>query len=248
MDATRRVHGYQGGRREFLRVIGGVGAGLAVPATALATVSRARPVTGPAAERQADEDVTPPEDLMREHGVLKRILLVYGEAIRRIDAKSDLPPDSVRRSAEIIRSFIEDYHEKLEEDFVFPRFEKAGRLVDLTKALRAQHAAGRRLTDRTLSLATPQGLKDAASARELRGALDQFIRMYSPHEAREDTVLFPAFRSVVSKSEFAALGDQFESKEQELFGQDGFEHVVERVAAIEKLVGIDDLSKFTPRV
>src|SRR5207302_4790012 len=41
-----------------------------------------------------------------------------------------------------------DYHEKLEEDYLFPRFEKAHKLVDLTTVLRAQHQAGRRLTDR----------------------------------------------------------------------------------------------------
>ena len=51
---------------------------------------------------------------MREHGVLKRVLLVYEEAIRRIDAKQDVPPEAVR-NGDIIRTFIEDYHEKLEE-------------------------------------------------------------------------------------------------------------------------------------
>jgi hemerythrin-like domain-containing protein len=72
---------------------------------------------------------------MREHGVLKRVLLVYEEAIRRIDARQDLQPDTVRNSASIIRTFIEDYHEKLEEDYLFPRFEKARRLTDLTTVL-----------------------------------------------------------------------------------------------------------------
>jgi hypothetical protein len=82
-----------------------------------------------------EEEVSPPEDLMREHGVLKRVLLVYEEAIRRIDARQDLQPDTVRNSASIIRTFIEDYHEKLEEDYLFPRFEKARRLTDLTTVL-----------------------------------------------------------------------------------------------------------------
>ena len=98
-------------------------------------------------EKEDEDDVSPPEDLMREHGILKRVLLVYDEAIRRIDAKQELSPDAVRDAATIIRTFIEDYHEKLEEDYLFPRFEKAGRLTDLTMVLRAQHQAGRRLTE-----------------------------------------------------------------------------------------------------
>ena len=184
---------------------------------------------------------------MREHGVLKRVLLVYEEVIRRIDGKLEVPPDAVQRGADIIRSFIEDYHEKLEEDHVFPRFEKAGRLTDLTRVLRVQHQAGRRLTDQITQLATLEKLKDPRSAAMLRHALSQFIRMYSPHEAREDTVLFPALRDIVSKQEFGALGEEFEKKEHALFGEDGFEKMVERVAAIEKTLGIYELDTFTPR-
>jgi hypothetical protein len=36
--------------------------------------------------------------------------------------------------------------------------------------------------------------------------------MYRPHEAREDTVLFPALREIVSEQEFGALGEDFEKK------------------------------------
>jgi hemerythrin-like domain-containing protein len=75
----------------------------------------------------------------------------------------------------------------------------------------------------------------------------QFIRMYHPHEAREDTVLFPALRQIVSKQEFAALGEDFEKKEHQRFGEEGFEKMVDRVAGIEKTLGIYDLAQFTPK-
>ena len=192
--------------------------------------------------------MAPPEDLMREHGVLKRVLLIYEEGIRRVDAKQQLPPDPIKHSAQIIRSFIEDYHEKLEEDYLFPRFEKAKKLVDLTTVLRAQHQAGRTLTDQIIHLAPAASLKDASSASKLRDAMRQFIRMYAPHEAREDTVLFPALRTVVSKNAFDALGEDFEKKEHQLFGEDGFETIVDRVASIERALGIYDLAQFTPHV
>jgi hemerythrin-like domain-containing protein len=230
-------------RREWLTRTGGACAG-AIPLVVLPGQRGA----GPAPKEDADEEVAPPEDLMREHGVLKRILLIYDEGIRRIDAKASLPPDAIKNSAEIIRSFIEDYHEKLEEDYLFPRFEQAGTLADLTKVLRQQHQAGRTLTGQIIQLATVASLKNAASASTLREAMRQFVRMYAPHEAREDTVLFPALRTVVSGSEFDALGEEFEDKEHELFGDDGFEKMVDRVAGIEKTLGIYDLSQFTPRV
>ena len=195
-----------------------------------------------------EEEVSPPEDLMREHGVLKRVLLIYGEAIRRMEAKHDLPPDTIADSAKIIRSFIEDYHEKLEEDFLFPRFEKTNQLVDLVKTLRDQHQAGRRVTDITMQLATNQALKNSDDRRRLAESMRQFIRMYNPHEAREDTVLFPAFRKIVSGHEYDSLGEDFEKKEHELFGEDGFEKMVDRVAGIEKKLGIYELAQFTPKM
>ncbi|HEX8043590.1 MAG TPA: hypothetical protein VF496_08360, partial [Candidatus Deferrimicrobium sp.] len=69
-----------------------------------------------------------------------------------------------------------------------------------------------------------------------------------PHEAREDTVLFPAIRRIVSTHEYAALGEKFEEKEHRLFGEDGFEKMVEKVAGIERRLGIYELAKFTPVV
>ena len=185
---------------------------------------------------------------MRKHGVLKRVLLIYGEVLRRIDARQDFPPDALADAARIIRSFIEDYHEKLEEDFLFPHFEKANLLVDLVKTLRAQHQAGRQVTDVTMRFATMEWLKNESEGGQLVTSMQQFIRMYNPHEAREDTVLFPAFRKIVSSHEFDALGEDFEKKEDELFGEDGFEKVVDKVAGIEKRLGIYELAQFTPRL
>jgi|SRR5262245_25799322 len=195
-----------------------------------------------------EEEVSPAEDLMREHGVLKRVLLIYGEGIRRIETDQELPPETIMDSAKIIRNFIEDYHEKLEEDFLFPRFRKAGKLVDLVEVLFQQHQGGRKLTDITMRLATNQALKNADDRRKLADSLRQFVRMYNPHEAREDTVLFPEFHKIVSRHEYDSLGEDFEKKEHELFGEDGFEKMVDKVSGIEKKLGIYELSQFTPKI
>ncbi len=85
---------------------------------------KAREAGAPAED---DVPVTPPEDLMREHGVLKRVLLIYREGIRRVEAGDELPVQALNAGAAIIRSFIEDYHEQLEEKHVFPKLERAGK-------------------------------------------------------------------------------------------------------------------------
>ena len=192
--------------------------------------------------------VTPPEDLMREHGVLKRVLLIYREGIRRLQANEQLPADALNAGAAIIRSFIEDYHEQLEELHVFPKLEQAGKLTDVTSVLRTQHQRGRVITDRVLAATTAGAALDQARRAALVQDMSVFVRMYEPHEAREDTVVFPTLRQVVPAKEFRDMADLFEDEEHRRFGQAGFEGVVDKVADIEKSLGVYDLSQFTPTV
>jgi len=230
-------------RRQFLLTGTATGTGLLMAGIA-ATQAGEAPKVGDA---QAPEEISPAEDLMREHGVLNRILLIYEESRRRLWGTRNVDPSIVTGAAQIIRTFVEDYHEKLEEDHLFPRFEKAGKLVNLVKVLREQHQAGRRLTDQVTQLATPAALKDARSTKQLSDALRQFIRMYRPHEAREDTVLFPAIRGLMSEKEYDDLGERFEEREHQLFGEHGFEDIVAKVAEFEKSLEIYDLSQFTAK-
>jgi len=230
-------------RRDFFWNAAVLGCGLVLPGE----LGWARPGKDSEKATEKKEDVTPTEDLMREHGLLNRVLLIYEEAVRRLEGKQDMPPETLASAAGIIRHFIEDYHEKLEEDHLFPRFEKTHQLVELVKTLREQHQAGRQLTAQVEQLSTLAAFKNADDRRKLSQSLHEFIRMYRPHEAREDTVLFPALRSIVSPHEFAALGEQFEDKEHELFGEEGFEKMVEKVAELEKTLGIYNLAQFTPR-
>jgi len=195
--------------------------------------------------KKDEDEVSPTEDLMREHGILRRILLVYGDVVRRVDGNQELKPEPIAGAATIIREFIEDYHEKDEEEFIFPRLKKAGKLGELVDTLVAQHQAGRRLTADVLRLATPAALKGDAARKQLASTLRSFIRMYEPHAAREDTVLFPAFRELVGEKELARLQDVFEDKEKAL-PHGGFEKMVDEVAKIEQTLGLYDLAKFTP--
>ena len=194
------------------------------------------------------EEVPPTEDLMREHGVLKRILLIYEEARRRLRAGTYLPPEALKESAGIIRSFIEQYHEQLEEKYVFPRLRKADKLVETVDVLKTQHEKGRILTRRILDGATARGLADPHTRERVMSAMKAFDRMYAPHEAREDTVVFPTFRDIMPAREFAEMGERFEDEEHRRFGSAGFTGVVDRVAGVERELGIYQLSQFTPHV
>src|SRR5205823_346987 len=196
---------------------------------------------------QPEEEVGAAEDLMREHGALNRILLIYEEGLRRLRAKEEVTPDVFLKPATLVRKFVEDYHENLEEKFIFPEFEKAKKLADLVKVLKEQHEAGRKVTDLILRNADKDQFRKEDARLVVVRSCEAFIRMYRPHEAREDTVLFPALHKIVPAKKLKELGEQFEKEEDRLFGEEGFEKTVDQVAALEKQLGIHDLAGFTPK-
>jgi hemerythrin-like domain-containing protein len=201
-----------------------------------------------AAAHGEDEGVTAPEDLMKEHGVLNRCLLIYEEGIRRVQTKADVSPPVFHQTADLVRRFVEGYHEKNEEHYIFPVFQKAGKMTELVSTLLTQHQAGRAVTDQILRLSEPDAFKDPAHQEQIVVACQRFIRMYRPHEAREDTVLFPALRTLLKPKHVEALGARMEAEEEKVLGRKGFEKAVAEVASLEQALGIYDLSQFTPQL
>ena len=184
---------------------------------------------------------------MREHGVLRRILIVYDEAARRLATDDAVAVGVVFSAAGIVRRFVEGYHEKLEEEFVLPKLEKAGKLVDLAKVIRLQHAAGRKLTESILKGTKAGKSASAEQRRAVVADVQSFGRMYAAHAAWEDTELFPVYREQFTEADFDKLGDKFEEQEHKLLGSGGFEGSLKEVGDLEKTLGIHDLAKFTPR-
>ena len=227
-------------RRTLITTTLSAAAGLATTVLGAAPGEAARPSWDP------DQGVTAPEDLMKEHGVLNRCLLIYEEGLRRLRAKEEVTPAVFQHTATLIRHFVEQYHEKNEENYIFPQFKRAGKLTDLVAMLLKQHKAGRVVTAEILHLSTPAMFADAQNRERLVTAVESFIRMYRPHEAREDTVLFPALRTILPPQQVASLGDRMEEAEHKVLGNEGFERSVDQVAAIEKQLGIYDLRQFTP--
>jgi hemerythrin-like domain-containing protein len=214
-------------------------AGLALAAGA----GRAR-----AAEEHEDEkEVSAVEDMMREHGVLRRALLVYGETAARLRANAGaIDPKPLNDTAMLFRAFGEDYHERaLEEPYVFPVVRKAGGpAAALPDILVAQHNRGREITDYILRV-TGGGSLGAGAVEPLARALEALALMYQNHAAREDTIVFQLWRNALTGRQLDELGDKFEEIEHERFGKDGFDDAVSKIAVIEQALGYADLAQFT---
>ena len=201
---------------------------------ALATASVAL-----AACRDEDEDVGAVEDLMREHGVIRRVLVVYRESAARLrQSPTAVAADALQKAAKLMQNFGEDYHEKaLEEAHLFPAVKKAGGApAGLIEPLLAQHQRGREITGYVLSV-TRQAI-GVGDAEPLARALEGFARMYEEHAAQEDTVVFQAWKQSMSRKQLDEMGDLFEDIEHKTFGKDGFADASAAIAAIEASLGL----------
>lgn len=205
------------------------------------------PQIGAARAAEKEKEVEAAEDLMREHGVLRRALLVYAEAGSRLaTGKGEISTAALHDTAALFRTFGEEYHERsLEEKHVFPTLVKAGGANgSLSNVLKQQHDRGREITD-YVSAVTARGRVPPADAKPFGDALASFVRMYEHHAAIEDTIIFPAWKAAISDAQYHELSEQFEELEQRMFGKDGFDDAVARIGRIERSFGLADLAGLT---
>src|SRR6266700_1313070 len=102
-------------RRDFLRASAVVGAGLILNGcrggSQTSSPQQTRKEPANENENQMGGEVTATEDLMREHGVLRRALLVYSAAavklrgdVGRVFAGESLAPDALQKTAKLFRA------------------------------------------------------------------------------------------------------------------------------------------------
>jgi hemerythrin-like domain-containing protein len=206
-------------------------------------------VGGCASEKaSASAPIPATEDLMQEHGVLRRIMLIYDEIGRRLQQGQDFPLPTLSGANAVTSRYIQDFHEKNEELYVFNRFSQAGKMVELVAILYQQHLAGRKLMDKINSMATAENFKNPWAHITIAQSLNTFNQAMRRHAAWEDTVLFPAFRSLLSPKEFVEVGATLHREEEKRFGANAFNKIVGQVADLEKTLGIHDIQQFTPKL
>jgi hemerythrin-like domain-containing protein len=201
----------------------------------------------PAAGEATPLQVTATEDLMREHGILRRALLVYQEsAVKLRQDATAFPAEALEKTAQLFRVFGEDYHEKrLEEVYIIPTIKNApGGTAAYADVLLAQHTRGREITDYLLSVSKADRIS-TSQVEPLAKTLESFVRMYEHHAALEDTVVFPAWKAATGEQEFDELSEKFEEIETQMFGADGFESALKRMEEIEASLGLANLDMFT---
>lgn len=199
-------------------------------------------------EQLESEESSPMEDLMREHGVVERILLIYQRILEKAITGQEIDISVIARASQMIDEFVSNHHEKEEEEYVFPKFREANYIVGLVDTLEHQHDVSRELNRQVMELSAKGADISQEDLVRLLDRCGMFINMYLPHISRENTIVFPTFFDIVSSEYIRDIGEKMEDGEEEALGNTGFRGFVGRVAELEKEVGCYDLSQYTARL
>jgi hemerythrin-like domain-containing protein len=181
--------------------------------------------------------LTPIEDLTLDHGIIKRIFLILDKVVERVE-EGNFQPAPLKSTLEIIKSFVAGIHERLEEEYVFPVFEKKDLNKTLVAKLRHEHAKGHEIIAQVQQLLGLQDFQSLKNRNKIVSLLKKYNKMYRHHLEQEDTVLFPNFGSLVTEKSMQELGVKFSNREHQLFGKDGHKAVMKTIEDIEKQLGI----------
>lgn len=189
--------------------------------------------------------LSPNEDLMQEHGLLDRILLIYEKILSQIETGGEYELEVLSKATQMVKDFVQNFHEEIEENYVFSLLQKENKLVDEVRVLFDQHHAGKKVVE---EIWENKDKSDSESRERIADSIRRFLHMYRPHKSREDTLVFPTFKLMLSPNEFNALGERIEKLENQRFGQEAFERFVNEAADMERKLGINSLAEFTPKV
>ncbi len=198
---------------------------------------------------ELEEKVSSPvEDLMKEHGAVERILLIYQRMIEMAITGQEIDVSVIRRASKMVDEYVASHHERDEENYVFPKFREANYIVDLVDTLERQHDVARELNAQVMELSSKGAEISQDEAVRLLDLCGMFINMYLPHISRENTILFPVFFDIVSADYVNDIKEKMEGEEEKVLGETGFRGLMGRISELEKEIGIHELSRYTAQL
>jgi hemerythrin-like domain-containing protein len=200
--------------------------------------------TAPGTRRSAS-DGSPACNLMMEHGLAERVMLIYERVIKDWKSGEEADLSLVNRTAKIAKTCLSGCHERNEERCLFPLFREEGYLTELVDTLERQHDAGREVTDKIIDLSSPGRIRDETHMNILMTLCRSYIFMYRPHMSRENTELFPRLSGIASRDAIGEIMNKMDVATRDVLGDQGFAGPLRDLAELEQSLDIHDVRDFT---
>jgi len=141
-----------------------------------------------------------------------------GRLVDNLEYHLEISPDVLRDLVQFIRIFGDQCHHNKEESYLFPLLEKNGAPATgcPLSVLRAEHQKSRHFTE-ILSTASADYIANHEAGRlALIEALQHFVELYPEHIWKEEFLLFPMTRKMLSRKELQSLLQQFSLAEADI--------------------------------
>jgi hemerythrin-like domain-containing protein len=157
----------------------------------------------------------PTEQLKAEHEKILIFLGILQRICAELEAKEDINPLYLGQVIEFMKIFVDKFHHRKEEDFLFPAMRKAGvrREPGPIGELMVDHIKGRSLA-RNMNLAVERYRKyDLGAPVRFVESAKSYISLMIEHIQKEDEIYFPMAEKALSEMQKKELLESFEELE-----------------------------------
>jgi hemerythrin-like domain-containing protein len=168
-------------------------------------------------------------DLTYEHALIGRLMMIYEKIIFDFKASNKVNIKLVQHLAKKIRFFVEENHEMIEEEHVFPFLIKQNVDIKEINELIRQHRIGRAITS-ILMIENDVNI--------IIKNMIEFVKIYRFHALFEDSIILDHFDKRLNDVEKKNYEELFEKLEPP-----GTDKLLKDIIRIEKYLKINDLFK-----
>ena len=175
----------------------------------------------------------PLEELREEHGAIMKVFALLQGVARELEEHNAKAVDHLTRILEFMTVFIDQCHHAKEEEFLFPAMQKARtENTRLVSVLISEHEKGRRMT--AILEAALTGFKgdDEQAVAQLIETINGYVLLFRTHIRKENGLLFPEARVLLSEHDLQAMARQFDKLEEDRIGKgrhEAFHRMIEQL-------------------
>lgn len=161
------------------------------------------------------------EELVTEHGAIKRMLRIIDEVSRRLDAGEPVATEDLEGIVEFIRVFADKCHHAKEEGHLFPAMVQRGVPAESGPigVMLYEHDLGREHVRAMGEALAGAARGERAAAQAFSEHARGYAGLLRDHIAKEDSILYPMAERVLDSAEDDRLFEAFERVETDVVGQ-----------------------------
>ena len=159
------------------------------------------------------------DSLEHEHRTIEKIVRVTGVLVDELAENRDIDDDILRDLCQFLRVYGHQCHHGKEESYLFPMLERHGVPEEGCPlgALRHEHERSRALTQELVQASAEYAANRHDGSSALSEVLRNIAQFYPAHIWKEEYLLFPMARKVLSEEDDQRLLKEFKSVESDIY-------------------------------